>query len=303
MKLLADSEIPSFSETRLLMGTVINLTVVSDDGTHLAETVEQTFTEIERLIGVFDHRSPTNEVARLNQSGSLVSPSTELSSVIDHALVVSALTDGSFDITIKPVLDAFRNGTVVSEKLTSLVGYQYLLSAEDEISFSRPGVEITLDGIAKGAVIDAGVAILKKFGFENVMFEAGGDLMAAGQRGSSDPWHIGVKHPRAADFELISVINLRNQAAATSGDYQYKFSSDMSEHHIISPIDFKSPEELASVSVIAPTAMKADALSTAIMVMGSAKGIAMVNQLPGIEAFLVTKNLDIITSVGFTADI
>ena len=238
----------------------------------------------------------------MNQSGYLVSPSSELSSIIDHALVVSALTEGAFDITIKPVLDAFKNRTVVSEKFTSLVGYQYLLSANDKISFSRAGVEITLDGIAKGAVIDAGVAILKKFGFENVMVEAGGDLMAAGQRGSSDPWRIGVKHPRdRVRFDLC--VNLRNQAAATSGDYQFNFSSDMSKHHIISPIDFKSPGELASVSVVAPTAMKADALSTAIMVMGSAKGIAMLDQLPGIEAFLITKNLDIITSVGFTADI
>jgi thiamine biosynthesis lipoprotein len=281
------------------MGTVINLTVMSPHEDGLSLVIEKTFSEMQRWINILDHRSASSEVGQLNRTGQLASPSQELLYVIKQALSISVKTGGAFDITIKPVLDAYHDGSPMSDILKSLVGYQFIQHTQDQVHFSQKGVQVTLDGIAKGAVVDAGVAILSAQGFENVLVEAGGDLMAAGHRGAGDEWRIGLQHPRTNNADVLSVVHLVNQAAATSGDYQYYFSEDFSAHHIIDPFTFKSPQELASVTVLAPTAMEADGFSTAIMVMGSQKGMELADQLPEIEALMVSKDLRIYKSAVF----
>jgi thiamine biosynthesis lipoprotein len=288
-----------YSETRLLMGTVINLTVIAPDEDGFPLVIEKTFSEMQRWINILDHRSTSSEVGQLNQDGQLAAPSQELLHVVNQALSISAITQGAFDITIKPILDANREGRPITDSMKSLVGYQYIQYANDQLYFSQKGVQVTLDGIAKGAVIDAGVAVLSDQGFENVLVEAGGDLMAAGNRGADEQWRIGLKNPRAGESDILSVVGLVNQAAATSGDYQYYFSEDYSLNHIIDPFTLKSPGELASVTVLAPTAMEADGFSTALMVLGSKKSLELVDQLPEIETLMVTKNLRIFTSAGF----
>jgi thiamine biosynthesis lipoprotein len=294
-----NQDLRKYNETRLLMGTVINLTVMAPDEDRLPLVIEKTFSEMQRWINILDHRSATSEVGQLNQAGQLAAPSPELLYVIDQALSISAITQGAFDITIKPILDAFRDGLPITDSMKSLVGYQFIHYDNDQLHFNQKGVQVTLDGIAKGAVIDAGVAVLSDQGFENVLVEAGGDLMAAGNRGAVEQWRIGLKNPRASEKEFISVIGLVNQAAATSGDYQYYFSDDYSLNHIIDPFTFKSPTELASVTVLAPTAMEADGFSTAIMVMGSEKGLELAEHLPEIETMMVAKDLHIYKSKGF----
>jgi thiamine biosynthesis lipoprotein len=288
-----------YSETRLMMGTVINLTVVAPDREGLPFTIDKTFTEMQRWIDILDHRSAYSEVELLNRTGQVAAPSPEMISVINQALSISEETQGAFDITIKPVLDAYREGIAIPDTLKSLVDYRFIRQTKEKISFSQKGVQVTLDGIAKGAVIDAGTSVLAAQGFENVLVDAGGDLMASGQRETGSRWRIGLKHPRAGETDMLSVFELTNQAAATSGDYQYYFSEDYSVHHIIDPSTFKSPQELASVTVLAPTAMQADGYSTAVMVMGSERGIELVEQLPEIEVMMVTKDLQIFTSAGF----
>jgi thiamine biosynthesis lipoprotein len=303
MKLIAAGEVPSYTETRLLMGTLINLTVVSPEEGSLTRVVEDTFSEMQRLIAVYDHRSATSEVGRLNLDGKIASPSAQLLTVIEKSTAVAELTGGAFDITIKPALDAFQNDSMITDEIKSQVDYRLVSCSTDRIWFEQPGVQITLDGIAKGAVIDAGVAVLKNDGFNNVMVEAGGDLMAAGSRGSGEPWKIGINHPREAGQTLMATLGLNDRAAATSGDYQFYFSEDLTKNHIIDPVLFESPKELASVTVLAPSAVEADAFSTAIMVMGSERGLALVESLPGLDAYLVTKDLRVLKSSGFTTDL
>ncbi|MCG3209041.1 MAG: FAD:protein FMN transferase [Anaerolineae bacterium] len=283
--------------TRSLMGTVINLTLVAASESHGRAAIEATFAEMQRLIACFDHRQPASLITQLNRQGRLTGAPPELIELLTQARRYSELSGGAFDVTVKPLLDAWRAGQAVSSAAVAAVGFRHLRLAGDQIYFERPGMAITLDGIAKGRVIDAATAVLQARGFANILVEAGGDLVGRGQRPDGRPWRVGVANPR--DAGVLAVLPVLGQAVATSGDYINYFSQDFARHHIIDPRTGQSPAELASVSVLAPSATAADALSTAIMVLGRVKGLALAAQLPGVEALVITKTMQIDRTPGF----
>lgn len=287
------------SETRILMGTPVNLTLVSTNNPVNPAIITATFAEMERWVALFDHRNPQSALARLNREGTLPQPPPEMQHVFRKAQHYAELSGGAFDVTIKPLLDAQQRGESITPQLRRLVDYRQIRLRHDAISFSRPGVQVTLDGIAKGAVIDAGVAALQGQGYANVLLEAGGDLMAAGHKSGPADWQIAIQHPRTTSRLLTGPIALHNQAAATSGDYQHHFSADFARHHILDPRSGNSPPTLAGVTVLAPTALDADALSTTVMVLGPGAGLALIERLPGIEGLLITKDLQHRFSTGF----
>lgn len=277
------------TETRAMMGVVVNLTVAAPNTAAAQNAVEATFAEMARLIAIFDHRRPHNPLARLNRHGELAAPPPELVDVLTLSRHYSALTGGAFDVTVKPLFDAHRAGRAV-EPFRRLVDYGGLHVGHSAITLSRPGMAVTLDGIAKGRVVDGAVATLRRLGFPHVLVEAGGDLVAHGRCGDGAPWRIGVTHPRQGAATLTSLA-LTGRAAATSGDYAHTFSADYSQHHILDPRRGRSPAELASVTVLAPTAADADALSTAALVLGPDAGLALLERLPHVEGLLVTKEM------------
>ncbi len=285
-------------QTRLLMGTLINLTLVTDDAQQGEQAIEATFAEMDRLIALFNWRVPDSPLAILNRTGMLAQSPAELVDLLQEANRYSALSNGAFDVTILPLLTAVQAGAD-SAQPRQLVNYRRLHIAADEIRLA-PGMQITLDSIAKGRVVDGATAVLQAHGYHNVLVEAGGDLLAQGTRADGQPWRLGITHPRQTDSPL-NILQLTGQAAATSGDYQHSFSQDFSSHHIIDPRTGASPGELASVTVLAPTVAAADALSTAVMVLGSKAGLDLIDQLPGVAAFLVNKEMELIYSANFPA--
>ena len=290
----------TLEETRHLMGTLIHLKVISADEDSAREAIAATFGEMERLIQVFDHRSSTSELGQLNAKGQLANASVEMREVIEAALGISQATDGAFDVTVKPLLDAYRAGSVPSESLKALVGYEKVKLGSRSIALSQAGMAITLDGIAKGYIVDKATAVLDKLGFRNVFVEAGGDLMASGDKGEADEWTIAVAHPRPEMLEgYLAAFSLSNSAAATSGDYLNSFSEDLQLHHILDPQLGVSPPELASVTTIADSAIKADALSTAFMVSGIDRSLALAKKMENVEVLLVSKSLEVLRSSGF----
>jgi thiamine biosynthesis lipoprotein len=285
-------------ETRTLMGTVINLALVTDDKQSGQAVISATFAEMERLIGLFDHRQPAAQLAVLNREGKLTQPAPELVDIMNLALDYGRLTDGAFDITVKPVIDDLKNGGN-GRAAAHLVDYRQVTVKQDVITL-QPGMAVTLDGTAKGRVVDGAISILQANGFSNVLVEAGGDLWGQGHRLDGAPWRVGVANPRpTAETAVLAIFPVTTQAAATSGDYQNSFSPDFGLHHIIKPGTAVSPPELASATVLAPTAADADALSTALMVMGPVQGLALAERLPHVEALLVAKDLQIFQTSGF----
>ena len=159
---------------------------------------------------------------------------------------------------------------------------------------------VTLDGIAKGFVVDRAVAVLTHAGAERVMVEAGGDMSTTA--GAEEPWRIGIQNPHDPGATL-GVLQLRGDALASSGDYMQYFTPDRRLHHIIDPRTGRSPEQSSGTTIRAARALDADALSTSVFVLGPVAGIALLGRIDGVEGMLVTKAGEQVASKGFRATV
>ncbi len=293
-------------DSRILLGAIANLTVISTDIAQARLAINAAFERMASLEDVFSRFRPTSQLSRLNTSGTLVDPHPALKTVLTKAVHYGDLTDGAFDISVeavlKPYREAAKTGTVPDNALIAeaqqLVDYRQISIGTDVIRLNRPGMALTLDGIAKGYIIDAGAEVFRDYGFEQVMVELGGDLQTYGSAGGR-PWQIGIQQPNPEAAHSPLIANLVNVAMATSGDYLYTFTSDRRLHHIIDPHSGISPHELSSASVIAPTACDADALATALLVMGAEVGLRLIERLPDTEALVISKQGSIRVSTGF----
>jgi FAD:protein FMN transferase len=295
------------SETRLLMGTLVNLTLVTSDLAAGRRAIAACLNQIAALEAIMSRHQPGSQLSRLNHRGYLDQPDAHLLRVLRTGQRISALSAGAFDVTIKPLADLYQQHYTAGNDLPadeevqavlSRIGYRHLAVEDNRVSFVRQGMGVTLDGIAKGYIVDEGTNALRQHGFDNILVEAGGDLAASGKKFDA-PWQIGLRSPRARDGRLASTFRITNRAAATSGDYMQPYSSDFTAHHIIDPRTGRSAPEVASATVTALRAIEADALATALMVMDSRQGLALVESLPGCEAYLITKDLQTRQSSGW----
>ena len=293
-------------QSRSLMGTQINLIVQGPDEDQNLRAVAATFKRMEALEAIFSRHRDDSELARLNQSGTLTAPSRDFTEVIELARTISQGTEGSFDVTVLPVLQLYTANQLPTKELLgqrlALVDYRKIQRQGEGVSLTQPGMGITLDGIAKGYVVDQGVAILKTLGFANVYVEAGGDLMVTGSKPAGEPWRIGVREPRPDSASAMMVIAAKaTLAVATSGDYMQAYTSDLQNHHILDPKTGMSPPELASATITAPTAALADGLATAAMVMGAQQSMVVLRSFPGCEGLFIDKDLRHHRTPGFQA--
>lgn len=298
-QLIKSGDLHKVAETHYLMGTIVNFVLLAETSKQAQAAIQTTVNKMQRLIRVFDYRQSDSPLGQLNTVGITRQPCPELVDIIKQAIRFGEISNGAFDITIKPMLDELKANQPVDLAVRELVDYSRINIGKDEISFALPGMALTLDGLAKGSVVDAGVAILQDIGFEDILVEAGGDMMAKNTQ-MVKPWKIGITHPRVQG-QFIAEISITNQAVATSGDYLNYFSSDYSSHHILDPRSGLSPSELASATVIAPSVLEADALSTTLMVLGAKAGLALIESLPATAALLVSKDMQIFRSNEFPA--
>jgi FAD:protein FMN transferase len=293
-------------QSRSLMGTEINLMVCGPDEDTCREAVRSTFGRMEALEGILSRHQADSELSRLNREGILPVAATELVAVLDLADVISRRTEGAFDVTILPLLQLYGPDRLPTQedllRCLALVDYRGIQRQGPKVSLARPGMGITLDGIAKGYIVDQGVAALRQKGFDNVYVEAGGDLMVSGTKPAGQPWRIGVRQPRPnADWHMPIIAAAKPLAIATSGDYMQAYSDDLRHHHILDPRTGMSAPELASATVTAPAAALADALATAAMVLGPERALAVVESFDDCEGFFVGKDLRQYRTSGFQA--
>ena len=287
-------------DTRLLMGTVIDITLVAESDEAGRTALNATFSEMERLTHIFNYRETDSQLGQLNQNGKLDGAAAELTSLLEQARRYGEISGGAFDITVLPALEALQAGHSITQAHLALIDYRNVEVQAQQINFRIPGMRVTLDGIAKGRVVDGGVAALKSLGYENILVEAGGDLLANGAHPDGSLWKIGVANPRpSTSSQWLTTLSVNDRAVATSGDYMNTFTSDYSLNHIIDPRTGLSPAELSSATVIASSVTQADALATTLMVLGVADGLSLVGRLAGVEALLATKDLTIYRSAGF----
>ncbi len=207
------------------------------------------------------------------------------------------VSKGSFDITVQPLVDLYKktfaasgdlpSADMVREKLALVDGEKVQLNRKG-VSFLKDGMGITLDGIAKGYIADEAANTLKKLGIQYALINAGGDIRAIGGNGPDRPWKIGITDPTKRK-EYVEVIALNNGAVATSGNYEVYFDREKLHHHILDTHTGRSPKDVASVSITAPTVVEADALSTAVFVHGAENGVQLVNTMPNVETLIITR--------------
>jgi thiamine biosynthesis lipoprotein len=287
------------------MGTVVNLTVLGEDPGADAAAADAALERMARLEALLSRYDPRSEVSALNRGETLHQASGALLDVLRLADRVSGMGDGALDVTVQPLLDLYRRqpeGSLPSpdaiEQTLERVDRHAVKIDGSAVTLAGDGMRLTLDGIGKGYIVDRGVETLVERGFPNVLVEAGGDLMAAGDRGAGEPWRIGLRSPRRG-LALHARLHTRNSAVATSGDYMQPFTSDLSQHHILDPRTGRSAPELASSTVVAPDAATADALATLTMVLGPRRGRELLEELPGCEGHFVSKQVEITRTSGW----
>ncbi len=291
-----DKENHKVTRTRLLIGTLVTITVVDRSRERADDAISAALNEIERLEGIFSRFKSTSPVGLLNQEGEIRDIPLELDLVLKRSLEYFRVTKGAFDITVKPVLDLFQDrsqkGQSPSEKdlegVMAYVGSENLEITHGRVLFKKEKMGITLDGIAKGFIVDMAAKAMDQKGVKNYLINAGGDIRVKGERRGGGPWRIGIQDPRGKK-ETLQVVQLSTGSIATSGDYEVFFDREKVFHHIVDPQRGISPLELSSVTVFAKDTTEADALSTALFVMGPKKALEFASNF-GCECLLVDKN-------------
>jgi thiamine biosynthesis lipoprotein len=298
--------------TVAVMGTVVTLHVVGhgrDPAVRLerkdgVERAVAWFHHIDESCTRFDERSELRQLC--TQIGTSVPVSALLFEAIQFALAVAAETDGAFDPTVGIQMEAlgfnreFRSGKIVRTGLERRADVSYrdvrLDPVRQAITLLRPMV-LDLGAVAKGLAVDMAARELRPF--VNFAVDAGGDLYLGGHNADQRPWSVGIRHPRR-EHELIDTLRVSDAAVCTSGDYERRSPSagagyDLlvggTGHHILDPRSGLPTAGVASVTVVAPSAMVADALSTAAMALGPVAGLALLER-HGVDGMIVTPALD-----------
>jgi len=295
------------------MGTIVTIQVLGHGADvqqpiHREETVERAFEwfrQVEERCTRFEAQSEVMQLT--SQVGVPVPVSAILFEAVQFAVAVAEESSGAFDPTVGYAMESrgfnreYRTGRTIRTDLKpdGTVSYKdvRLDRGRKTITLLRPLI-LDLGAVAKGLAIDLAARELRPFG--NFAIDAGGDLYLGGCNTKGEPWSIGIRHPRREN-ELIDSVRISNRAVCTSGDYERQNSSEHKGHHILDPRTGVSPDGAASVTVVAPTAMLADALSTAAFVLGPTDGIPLLERL-GVEALFVSPTLERRATRGMYSD-
>ena len=269
------------------LGAEGSFTLYTKDRASAQKALQHCFAEIRRLESLFSLYDPGSELNRLNRNGQLDAPSPEWQPLLAAANQAHTLSNGLFDPTVQPLWQAYakhfkqapdtNEGPSHKVICTALArtGWQHVHHDAQTIRFDQPEMQLTLNGIAQGFITDHISNILKDAGYQHVLIELG-ETRAIGTHPEQRPWSIGIKDAQHPD-KLHDVAELDNQALATSGSYGSPFSEDGHYHHLIQPQTGLPAAHWKSLSVIAPTATQADALSTGLS-FASAKQIDDIEQ-------------------------
>ncbi len=285
--------------TQFIMGTLVEITVSHADPQVILAVTTQAFDEMKRLEQLMSTYLPDSEISQINRAAGkeAVPVSLEVEEVIREGIFWSRQSGGAFDITVEPLVQLWDfdseneviPGRATLRKTAALVNYKDIEIFDHKVRLARPGMAINVNGLAKGYAVDRAVSILRGR-VPNGIVNAGGDLFAFGQKSKESPWTIGLQHPRKPQ-DLLAAFAVKNQAVATSGDYQRYFVKDgVRYHHIFDPATGMPARKMISTTLITTEVMEADAMATAVFVMGPEAGLAWVDSLDNVEAMVMLED-------------
>lgn len=312
------AQVPPRPEPRLhrlerrMMGTVWAVTVAGGEEDAALATIARALDEVARLETVLSEWMPASEVSAVNRGAGRapVKVGPDLMTCMKASQEIARWSEGAFDVSwaaLRDLWDFSANSRHLppteAQVRARLPLWNWRNIRVDEASstvfLTQAGMQIGLGGIAKGYAADRAGAILLAAGFNDFLVFAGGQVLVHGKRGDR-AWRVGIQHPRDPT-QYFGYVEVTDGSVATSGDYEHSFFHDGRRyHHIIDPKTGFPSDKTASVTLIAPSGLWADAADTAVFVMGPQRGLAALPNAPGgpFEAAIVSPDLTLSTTPG-----
>lgn len=299
---------------RKLMGTLWAVVVAGGDASAARSAADKALDEVARLETLLSEWQPDSEISRVNKAAGRepVRVGPELLACVKASLDVARWSDGAFDISWAALRDLWDfsadspgvppSAEAIKRRLP-LWNYRNIVldEAASTVFLKQRGMQIGLGGVAKGYALDRAGEFLRSAGFENFMMYAGGQVLVHGRRGDR-MWRVGIQHPR--EPRHFAYVEVTDASLATSGDYEHAFEFEGRHyHHIIDPATGYPSDKTAAVTVIAETALWADAVDTAIFIMGPKRGLEAATTAPGgaVDVAIVDPTMHFVANDGLKA--
>jgi thiamine biosynthesis lipoprotein len=297
--------------SHMTMGSELRLSLWTADEPGARVATDEVFSEFDRLDNLMSVWRERSDIQRLNDAAGerLVPVSPEVREVLRVAHQVSDLTGGKFDVTFGALSGLWKfdhdQDNVIparAEVLKRLPLIDYRALEVDEgggtAFLKKKGMRAHLGGIGKGYAVDRAASILRRRGFRDFMIQSGGDLYVAGKRGDRS-WRVGIQDPRGPADKSFAALDLTDSTFSTSGDYERFFIKDGRRyHHILDPDLGEPAAGCRSVTIVAESAVLADALSTGVFIVGPTKGMELIERLPSVEGVIVSATNEVLVSSG-----
>jgi thiamine biosynthesis lipoprotein len=282
----------------VLLGAETEIQLYHHDSRTARVAIDSCFAEVKRLEAIFSLQRPDSALSRLNRAGRLDAAPAELVELLRIAAAFSRATDGAFDVTVQPLwrlyaghfssggADTSGPSRAQTQRALDCVDYRLVEVRDSRIAFQRPGMAVTLNGIAQGFITDRVTRMLRAGGFEHVLVNMG-EMRALQGHPDGTAWRIGIADPERPWRSLLT-LPLRDRAIATSGGYGTRFDPTGRHHHLFDPRTGESTHHYRSVSVLAPDATTADALSTGLCALPLAAVRAAVAACPEASAIFIS---------------
>lgn len=292
--------------TEFMMDTVVTVKAFGAS----EETLSAAFDVMRRIDALMNRYSERSDIGLLNLRAGREPArlSADTMECLEEAVRYAEVSEGAFDPTLGPLIDLWGIGKKADfvpsreeiERALKLRGVdKIVLNPQAKTGFLKvEGMKVDLGGIAKGFAVERAALALKKRGIRSAIIDAGGNVYVVGKKPDGSEWRVGIRHPRKSD-RMIALVEVSDKAVVTSGDYQRYFEKDgVRYHHIFDPATGEPARKLISATIICPSSTRADALSTAVFVLGPKKGMDLVERLPDVEAILVTPRGEVLVSSG-----
>jgi len=306
-----------YEDTQIKMGTVMTIKAYGDKA---KEAVVNAFKRVDEIEQLTSTNISSSEVAKINEAAGkeYISVHPDVFYIIKKSIEYSKISNGSFDITVGPIVKLWNFGTEearvpstweINEKLP-LIGYEKIRLNESKLSvkLENEGMAIDLGGIAKGYAADEIMDILKEHGIRYALINLGGStIYTLGSKPGGENWSVGIQHPRKDRGEgYLGIVMASNKAIATSGDYQrYIMKNGKRYHHILDPLTgYPSESGIMSDTIVLEgdrvqnPSMFGDALSTAVFVLGPLDGLRLIEGIEGVECIITLSDFSLIASSG-----
>ena len=278
------------------LGAQVSIEIYHPDRIEAERLIHLCVGEVRRFEQQFSLYQPDSAICTLNRTGILVSPSADMVALLNASLDFAASTGGAFDPTVQPLWNLYAahfaqahsapdgpSASSITEAL-SKVGYRYLKVSADRIALLKPGSAVTLNGIAQGYATDRVTEMLRAAGLSTTLVDIG-EIRAIGTKPGGLPWQVGLADPDEPG-KMSKIIDLADHAIATTAGSGFRFDSVGRFTHLFDPATGRSPSRYRSISVIAPTATEADALSTAFSLLTGSRIREIIAARPDIQVHI-----------------